>query len=87
VSEGVSSAVGNHLNFLRINDVILFPYYNDQISNQPFLDFKSDIEKNNLQIQVIPVTIPEINKLARKGGVLNCISWQIFSGSLPKSKN
>jgi hypothetical protein len=28
---------------------------------------------------VIPVDIPEINKLAKKGGVLNCISWQIFS--------
>lgn len=78
-SEGIGSAVGNHVNFLRINDLILFPYYNDQISKQPLLDFKSELEENNLNIQVVPVDIPEINKLARKGGVLNCISWQNFS--------
>jgi len=78
-SEGIGSAVGNHLNFLRINDLILFPYYSDMISKQPLLDFKSELEKNNLNIHVIPVDIPEINELARSGGVLNCISWQIFS--------
>ena len=79
ISEGISSAVGNHMNFLRINDHILFPYYSDEISKQPFLDFKSELDKNNLPLQVIPVDIPEINDLARKGGVLNCISWQAFA--------
>ena len=78
-SEGIVSAVGNHLNFLRINDLILFPYYNDQISKQPLQDFQSDLEKNNLNISVAPVDIPEIRELAKKGGVLNCISWQNFS--------
>lgn len=77
-SEGMSSAVGNHMNFLRINNHILFPYYSDEISKQPLLDFKTELEKNNLQINVIPVDISEINDLARKGGVLNCISWQVF---------
>lgn len=78
-SDGVNSAVGNHLNFLRINNLILFPYYNDQISKQAIQDFKSEIEKINLPIDVIPVDIPEINELARLGGVLNCISWHNFS--------
>jgi agmatine deiminase len=81
VSEGICSAVGNHVNFLRINELILFPYYSDEISKQPLMDFKSELEKNNLPLQIIPIDIPEINELARKGGVLNCISWQIFSRS------
>lgn len=79
VSEGIYSAVGNHVNFLRIDNNILFPYYSDEISKQPLLDFKAELEKNNLPIKVIPVDIPEITDLARKGGVLNCISWQVFA--------
>lgn len=78
-SEGIGSAVGNHMNFLRINDFILFPYYGDEISKQPLQDFQSNLQKNNLNIRVIPVDLQEINKLAKKGGVLNCISWQVFS--------
>ena len=42
-------------------------------------DFKSEIEKINLPIYVFPVDIPEINDLAKLGGVLNCISWHNFS--------
>jgi agmatine deiminase len=78
-SEGIGSAVGNHMNFLRINDLILFPYYGDKISEGPLMEFKADLEKNKININVIPVDIPEIKKLAKKGGVLNCISWQVFS--------
>ena len=78
-SEGIGSAMGNHVNFLRINDLILFPYYNDQISKQAMRDFKSEMGKINLSIDIIPVDIPEINELARLGGVLNCISWHNFS--------
>lgn len=40
---------------------------------------KSGIEKINLPIDVIPVDIPEINELARLGGVLNCVSWHNFA--------
>jgi agmatine deiminase len=78
-SEGIGSAVGNHMNFLRINELILFPYYSDKISKQPLMEFISELKNNNLQIRVRPVDIPEINELARSGGVLNCISWQTFS--------
>jgi hypothetical protein len=43
------------------------------------LNFIAEIERNGLNIRVVPVKIPEINKLAKLGGVLNCISWQVFS--------
>jgi agmatine/peptidylarginine deiminase len=77
-SEGIASAVGNHVNFLRINDIILFPYYSDPISKQPLDDFKNALQENHLNIKVVPVDTHEIIKLAKKGGVLNCISWQLF---------
>ena len=33
-SEGIGSAVRNHMNFLRLNDSILFPYFSDEISKK-----------------------------------------------------
>jgi agmatine/peptidylarginine deiminase len=78
VSEGLGSAVGNHVNFLRINNYILFPYYGDAISKEPFEKFQRDLKEHCLEIVLIIVEIPELIKLARKGGVLNCISWQVF---------
>jgi agmatine deiminase len=77
-SEGIGSAVGNHMNFLRINDAILFPYYGDEISRKPIHDFISELKQHDLSIKVIPVDMPEILDLARSGGVLNCIGWQVF---------
>ena len=77
-SEGIASALGNHLNFLRINDQILFPYYGDEISKQPMEDFRASLHEYNLPIQVVPVDMPEIRELAKAGGVLNCVSWQGF---------
>lgn len=77
-SEGIASAVGNHMNFLRLNDTILFPYYGDEISKRPLHDFILALRHYNLNINVIPVDMPEIKDLVRLGGVLNCISWQVF---------
>jgi agmatine deiminase len=77
-SEGIGSAVGNHMNFLRINDTILFPYFGDEISQKPLQDFISLLKNNNLNINVIPVDMPEIIDMARLGGVLNCIGWQVY---------
>lgn len=76
--EGIGSAYGNHINFLRINDNILFPYYSDEVSKKPMHDLVSNLKHNHININVIPVNIPEIKDLARLGGVLNCISWQVF---------
>jgi len=77
-SEGIGSAVGNHMNFLRLGDKILMPYYGDDISGQAIDDFKFELIGHGLTIEVLPVDIPEIIDLARLGGVLNCISWQVY---------
>lgn len=79
ITEGLSSAVGNHMNFLRLGNKILFPYYGDEISQEPLRAFQKNINQLGLTIEVIPVDIAEIRDLARLGGVLNCISWQVFS--------
>jgi len=77
-TEGVGSALGNHMNFLRINNTILFPFYNDEISKEPLRKFKNEFKKHELNIDIIPVDMVEIGDLARSGGVLNCISWQVY---------
>ena len=77
-SEGIGSAVGNHMNFLRINNTILFPYYGDDISMLSMQNFCNELERIKLNLRVIPVDMPEIMDLARLGGVLNCVSWQLF---------
>ncbi len=73
-SEGMASAVGNHINFLRLGNRLFLPYYGipeDEIAREVLQDALPDIE-------VIPTNIPEIKKLASKGGVLNCITWYYF---------
>jgi len=73
-SEGMASAVGNHINFLRLGNRLLLPYYGipeDEIAREVLQNALPDIE-------VIPVDIPGIKKLASKGGVLNCITWCYF---------
>jgi agmatine deiminase len=76
--EGLASAIGNHVNFLRIEDSIYFPYYSDEISGKALDHFTSELSKFQLNIKVIPVNMPEINELARLGGVLNCMTWQLL---------
>jgi agmatine deiminase len=77
-TEGIGSAIGNHLNFLRINDTILFPYYGERISGEPLKGFQNSIDELGLEIDIISVDMPEIKALARLGGVLNCVGWQVY---------
>ena len=77
-TEGVASALGNHMNFLRLGDRILFPYYGDEISEVPMKEFMEEIEHLGLNIEIVPVDIPEIRVLGRLGGVLHCITWQVY---------
>ena len=73
-SEGMASAVGNHMNFLRLGNKLLLPYY-----GIPEDEIAREVLQNALPgIEVIPVDIPGIKKLASKGGVLNCITWCYF---------
>ena len=78
VTEGLASALGNHMNFLRLGNKLLMPYYGKEISHEPIEKLKQDFVRKNINIEVIPVDTPEIINLARLGGVLNCITWQVY---------
>jgi len=73
-SEGMSSASGNHLNFLRLGNLILVPAYGIPEDEKAI----EILRKNLPNVDVIPVNIPGIKLLASKGGVLNCITWVYF---------
>jgi hypothetical protein len=60
-AEGIDCAVGNHMNFLRINSTILFPYFSDEISQKPLQDFISLLKNNNLNINVIVSVLPTLS--------------------------
>lgn len=68
--DGIASAVGNYINFLRIGDLIIVPAYG----------VAEDDEACRTLEQVCPearvVSLP-CTELAREGGVLNCVTWTI----------
>lgn len=69
--EGIPSAFGNHLNFLRLGNHIYLPVYGiDSDKNA-----KRIFEKILPDVKLIPV---ESSALSHKGGVLNCITWVTF---------
>lgn len=69
-SEGIPSAVGNHMNFLILGEKVLIPIYSkaDTIHIE---ELKEYFEPDNI------ITI-DCNLLAKKGGVLNCITWTYY---------
>lgn len=69
--EGIPSASGNHLNFLRIDEYLFMPCYGiaeDELAMQA-------INHHCPDINVVPVTSRYMITLARRGGVLDCVSW------------
>lgn len=62
------SAVGCYLNFLETEQAIFLPVFNVETDNIALATAKSIFEK-----PIIPVNI---NEIAIKGGLLNCISWE-----------
>lgn len=66
-NERVASAYGNYVNFLRVGNHLFLPQYGSEYDEQA---------KNTLDnyYHVIPLN-HEVDKLARLGGVLNCITW------------
>ena len=69
--EGIPSAVGNHLNFLRIGEYLFMPCYGipeDELAMEAISHHCPDIN-------IVPVTSREMITLARRGGIINCISW------------
>ncbi len=71
ITEGLPSARGNHLNFLRIGDHVFMPCYGEEEDG----DAMEAIRKECPGIHVIPVGGKEIRELSRFGGVINCVSW------------
>ena len=69
------SAVGNYINFLEIGDLIIVPSYeNYDRSNNLAVDILRKAFGSNRKI--VPV---EATSVAKEGGVLNCVSWNIHN--------
>jgi agmatine deiminase len=67
-ADGLPSAVGLYLNFLRVGNLVLVPVYGlpeDELALRK-------IESVLPGVRVIPV--PSLH-LAKEGGVLNCVTW------------
>lgn len=68
--DGIDSAVGNHVNFLRVGDLILLPAYGVRDDEKACRKLESLCSR----VTIVPV---QSTKLARNGGILNCVSWTI----------
>jgi agmatine deiminase len=73
ITEGMPSAVGNYINFLRLGDKVLIPQYGFREDEAAYDEFAKFFGKAN----VIKIS-KDISKLADLGGVLNCFSWVAF---------
>jgi len=66
----ISSAVGNYINFLRVESLILVPAYGARQDDEAC----RLLEQSCPKATVVPV---RCTRLASQGGCLNCISWTI----------
>lgn len=63
------SAIGCYLNFLETEQAILLPVFGVDMDNEAI-----DTANNIFNKTTVPVNI---NEIAKDGGALNCISWEI----------
>lgn len=75
-TDGIPSAIGNSINFLRLGKLLLLPTYGN-LGNPSVFQIMSDLLPD---IEIVPI---DCTDLAGCGGVLNCCSWTV---SLPLSK-
>jgi len=73
--EGIPSAFGNYMNFLRIEDKIFIPQYGIKEDEEVLRILKENVHSE--KIKLIPVS-KGIKNLADLGGVLHCISWACY---------
>lgn len=71
--EGMPSARGNHMNFLRHKNTIFVPCYGDKEDDQALRILSDAVPWANVK----PVRHRLLNELSRFGGVLNCISCNV----------
>ncbi|MBR6049872.1 MAG: agmatine deiminase family protein [Clostridia bacterium] len=67
-SKGIS-AVGTYLNFLETDDTIFLPVFGHEMDDEAIAAAKSIFTK-----EIVPVRCEDI---AKEGGCLNCISWEL----------
>jgi agmatine deiminase len=73
--DGIPSAKGNYINYLRIGNLIVVPAYGSPEDDKAC----KTLERLCPKATVIPL---ECVKLSRKGGVLNCVSWTVRSKTM-----
>lgn len=66
--DGIPSARGNYVNFLRIGNLIVMPAYGNRTDDEAC----KAMERLCPKASVVPLNC--VN-LSRKGGVLNCVAW------------
>ena len=66
----ISSAVGNYVNYLRLEQLVLVPQYGPEEYSHP-------VEVLQELIPGVPIIPIECTDLARDGGILNCVTWTI----------
>jgi agmatine deiminase len=66
-----NDATGDYINYLQMNGFIFLPIFNRKEDDQAVKLFETLFSGST----VIPVGS---NKLSKDGGILNCISWNIF---------
>jgi agmatine deiminase len=68
--DGIESAVGNYANFLRVGNLIVMPSYGKST------DTVATAQLQRLCPEATVTSVP-CRKLARKGGVLQCVTWTV----------
>lgn len=69
--EGISPATGCYMNYLQIGETIFLPTFNIPEDEKAIKQFENELFKSKNVISV------QANQIADRGGVLNCIAWNI----------
>lgn len=73
------SAIGIYVNYLQIGNLIIFPIFQ--------VDGNKDVEALGKMMNLFPeseylIEPVQVNNIAQKGGLLNCISWNILNDDI-----
>jgi agmatine deiminase len=70
------SAIGIYINYLELDEVVLFPIFKKEKHRELEEEALSIIEKHFIgKKTILPV---HIKTIGRQGGLLNCVSWTTF---------
>jgi agmatine deiminase len=69
IVNGMPSAEGVYINFLQTHDKVLLPIYGEREDDQAMRTLERVMNKD-----VVPI---RCNRLAREGGVLHCVTWEL----------